>query len=293
MSENMLTINICIATFKRPVLLKKLLESLNGLNLEPDMSCRIIVVDNDKKCSAKKIVREFAFNARFPVVYDIEPVQNIALTRNRALSHTSGGFVAFIDDDEYADPDWIVQHLRTIERFHADASCGPVLPEYDEEIRGWIRKGGFFERPRHKEGAVILVGITGNTLFKYQSVDRLAIKFNTALGLIGGEDTDFFLRLSNAGGKLVWCDSAIVHEQVSKERACMKWLIKRAFRTGKVFASITMQQMTITKKIYWVLKRITYLALSLVMVPFAFLLGRIRLTNALMRAARCMGQLVL
>jgi len=73
----------------------------------------------------------------------------------------------------------------------------------------------------------------------------------------------------------------------------MKWLIKRAFRTGKVFASITMQQMTITKKIYWVLKRITYLALSLVMVPFAFLLGRIRLTYALMRAARCMGQLVL
>lgn len=284
-------IDICIATFRRPMLLKKLLESLNGLNADQNVSCRVIVIDNEKTCSAEKVVDEFAKGAKFPFTYDVEPVQNIALTRNRALSYASGDFVAFIDDDEFADRDWLVNHVKTLKEFQADAVCGPVIPVYEEGVPEWIKQGRFFEKKRHQNGALLTSGATNNALVDRNKITTLGLKFQEKFGLTGGEDTDFFQSLINTGARLVWCDKALVYEHVPKERACGSWLIKRAFRSGQTFASVMVPQMTFTKKSFWFLKRITYFILSYVAVPFSVLLGRTMFVRALMQAAKCTGQL--
>ena len=79
--------------------------------------------------------------------YLTQPEQNIALTRNRALDHSQGELIAFIDDDESAPTGWLAALLTTMERYAADAVLGPVKGILPASAPHWIAKGRFFEPP--------------------------------------------------------------------------------------------------------------------------------------------------
>ena len=71
----------------------------------------VLVVDNHSAESAKGVVGSFASIGGHAVNYFVEPEQNIACARNKALANASGQFIAFIDDDEYPENDWLFQLL--------------------------------------------------------------------------------------------------------------------------------------------------------------------------------------
>ena len=48
--------SICIATYQRPEILEKLLESLSKQKLPESVEIEVIIVDNDKSESAKEVV---------------------------------------------------------------------------------------------------------------------------------------------------------------------------------------------------------------------------------------------
>ena len=73
----------------------------------------MVVAYNDHRRSAKQVVSEFAATSSIPVFYCVEPEQNIALARNKALASSRGDFVAFIDDDEVPGKDWLWNLLKT------------------------------------------------------------------------------------------------------------------------------------------------------------------------------------
>jgi succinoglycan biosynthesis protein ExoM len=50
---------------------------------------------------------------------------------------------------------------------------------------------------------------------------------------MGGEDDDFFYRLTDCGGTIGEAPGAHVYEPVPASRATMSWLLKRAFRSGQ------------------------------------------------------------
>ena len=106
-------LSICIATFKRPGLLKILLESLKNQILDKEISLEILIVDNDKNETARKVVEEFKNNERIKYVYMVQPEKNISLTRNLAVAKVNGEYLLFIDDDEYASKNWVMELFRT------------------------------------------------------------------------------------------------------------------------------------------------------------------------------------
>ena len=58
-------------------------------------------------------------------------------------------------------------------------------------------------------------------------------RFNLARGRTGGEDTEYFTRLTRSGGTIAFAPGAFVHEAVPQSRACFSWLVKRRFRSGQ------------------------------------------------------------
>ncbi|MCZ2223140.1 MAG: glycosyltransferase, partial [Chitinophagales bacterium] len=112
--------SVCIATFKRPELLRKLVQSLFDQKAIDDILLEIIIVDNDIQLSAKDIVASFTNTSFISISYFSQPVQNISLTRNMSLEKASGHYLAIIDDDEIADQYWIRNLIDTIEKFNAD-----------------------------------------------------------------------------------------------------------------------------------------------------------------------------
>ena len=95
---------VCICTYKRPEFLKRLLGELRGQDTAGLFTYSIVVADNDQLRSAQETVSDYASSSHIPIKYCVEPRQNIALTRNKAVENADGDFVAFIDDDEFVQP---------------------------------------------------------------------------------------------------------------------------------------------------------------------------------------------
>ena len=123
-------VSVCICTYKRSHLLKRLLEELSRQDTGGAFTFSIVVADNDRLQSGKETVCRFAQAGSIETVYCVEPEQNIALVRNRALEKVKGDFVAFIDDDELPIRDWLPCLLKACIEADADGVLGPVKPRF-------------------------------------------------------------------------------------------------------------------------------------------------------------------
>jgi cellulose synthase/poly-beta-1,6-N-acetylglucosamine synthase-like glycosyltransferase len=168
------------------------------------------------------------------IAYDVEPEQNIALARNRAVARATGDYVAFVDDDELPAPDWLQQLMAARASNSADGVLGPVRPLFDRPPPPWVVRGGFCERAEHGTGAWLhwRQTRTGNVLLTREVLAALQPPFRREFGN-GGEDQDFFRRAMAAGYRFVWCNEAVVHEVVPRERWKRTYLLKRAFLRGQ------------------------------------------------------------
>jgi succinoglycan biosynthesis protein ExoM len=263
-------IDICIATFKRPVLLEQLLRDLLAQQLPDGVSTHIIVVDNDAQESARPVVAAFQTSCT-SLEYLTQPEQNIALTRNCAVDHSQGELIAFIDDDESAPTGWLAALVTTMERHAADVVLGPVTGILPASAPQWIVKGRFFERTARPSGARVQLGGTGNALVK-ASVVRGKVAFDPRYGLSGCSDTDFFHRLSSGGAVMVWCQEALLTEHVPQGRLTMRFLLARGFAAGQGYADIVDRPEGGLRRLLWVGKRasLAVVAAVLTMSCFAF-----------------------
>jgi succinoglycan biosynthesis protein ExoM len=236
LTEGTQHITVCICTYKRPLLLAHSLEKLQDQETHGLFSYSIVVVDNDVTKSAQPSVLNFAATASVPVKYCVEPQQNIALARNKALENAKGDFIAFIDDDEFATRRWLANLFETCRKYEVDGVLGPVAPEFESPPPLWAVKGRFFERPNYETGYRMAweETRTGNVLFRRKILDGNGEWFKAEFAT-GGEDVDFFRRMTEQGRSFVWCKEAVVYEIVPSARCKRSYLLKRALLRGSNF----------------------------------------------------------
>lgn len=228
------TITVGLCTYKRPHVLETLrsIESQKGLASE---TIQIVVVDNDVEQSGRKYVETFAKETGVLVDYVSEPAKNIAAARNAVLENSKGLWIAFIDDDELAEPDWLQNLLITADRFNATAVIGRVISIYPSNTPRWITEGGYFDRTDKSTGSRLEHGNTGCALINAEYLRDKGIRFDPRFGLTGGEDSDLFFRVHKTGGRIVWCNEARVTEPVESNRLNAKYLSIKALRGGQTW----------------------------------------------------------
>src|SRR5580700_8037749 len=74
-------ITVCVCTFQRPGLLRKLLECLEEHRTNGRFTFSVVVTDNDSGRSSERVVAEFVATSKIAVTYTCESRQNIALAR--------------------------------------------------------------------------------------------------------------------------------------------------------------------------------------------------------------------
>jgi len=236
-------VSICIATYKRPRALERLLRSLHELTFdgEPPL-VDVVVVDNDPVGSARPacdaVRREHA--CRWPIAYLTEERRGISYARNAALSHAAedADYVAFLDDDETPRARWLAELLHTRERYRADVVAGAVVPRFEVDPPKWVLKGRFFERRRHPTGTHIDRAATNNVLLRSALNHVDDFWFDERYALTGGEDTHFFRRIHLAGKRMIWCDEAEVDDWIPPDRVDPAWICRRQYRIGTTEARI-------------------------------------------------------
>ena len=226
-------LTIAIPTYRRPEMLAECLESLLP---QLQDGVEILVVDNDPAASARGRVESFGHAA---LRYAHEPKPGVVQARNRAVADSTTRYLAFIDDDEIAQPGWVDALLRHVDMGVA-ASFGIVAPHYLGPVEPGLETllDDLYTRDlkRPPDADVtdkwIHVG-TGNSLFDKQACFTGPAPFSGAFNATGGEDVWFVKSLVERGVKLRWNPAAIVIEQVPADRATAAYLHSRRLRQGQ------------------------------------------------------------
>lgn len=238
---NATSIDICICTFRRAHIIDTI-KSLVNLDINPDWTIRIIVVDNDNTPSAEEMVRNIAPQIQFPIIYIHAPAGNISIARNACLDAATADYIAFIDDDEIVSSQWLRRLWETAKDQSASAVLGPVDAVYADDAPAWMKRGRFHDtRPVWVNGEII-TGYTCNLLLRRTVIKQNKLRFSESLGKSGGEDTEFLSSLYRAGEKIAYTPDAMITEPVPQGRASASWLIKRRFRSGQTHALLLIQK---------------------------------------------------
>jgi succinoglycan biosynthesis protein ExoM len=236
MSASTPAIAVCVCTFRRSSLLPGLLRALIRQQTGGLFHHFIVIADNDRGESARAVVEEAARDSRVPIIYCVEPEQNIALARNRAVAGAHGGdYIAFIDDDELPPEGWLLTLFQACRHHEIDGVLGPVTPQFETPPPDWVHKAGFYNRPSYPSGTRIQwrQGRTGNVLLRSTLFDGVSQPFDPRFGS-GGEDQDFFRRMIEKGHQFLWCEEAVVPEIVPAIRWNRRFLLRRALLRGKL-----------------------------------------------------------
>ncbi|MGZ5801376.1 MAG: glycosyltransferase [Burkholderiaceae bacterium] len=286
--EKITQIDVCIPTFKRPLMLSALLSSLMQQELN-GIAMRFIVIDNDREESARAVTEQFRQTSDIEIIYDVEPQQNIALARNRALNHVSSEYFAFVDDDESVSQQWLSSLLSSMKEYQADFVFGPVISALPENAPNWA--AACFKKQWRKTGTLMEFGGAGNVLGKMSAINHPVMRFNSAFGLTGGEDTEFFYRLFLSGKRLVWCNEAWATEPVPDARLSLQWIRRRGFRGGQTYRRIFVTRYTTYQKAIWFFTKLFQLVTGILVAPIIRLVSYPSYVALTVRIAAASGQL--
>lgn len=216
--------------------LDRLPVALDSLLAQSDRDFRVLIIDNSRD---GEICREITEYGDLDLHACHEPVPGISRARNRGIEHIHTDLVAWIDDDEVADPDWVAWLKRGFAAGgRPDAVAGVMLPaelETDAQVN-FERYGGFNKgRPMHplelRTGTPEVVdplyplpgfGAGGNMAFRMDALRAIG-GFDNRLGSItihGGEETRALSELLRRGSMILHWPPAVTwhyHRRTDEE----------------------------------------------------------------------------
>lgn len=219
----MTNVAVCICTYRRPEQLARALQALKAATIPP--GTEIVLVDNDPS-GMRPIV------SGLDITYVQEPTPGIASARNRAVASTAADLVAFIDDDDTVQPDWLVKLLERQSQTGADMVFGTwvtdILPVTHSDREG----PRSFERSKRLWGVELPAGMaTCNVLISRRAFELVG-QPPFATKFARGSDTEFFVRAAKAGATWAVADESIINRDLSDRATTLK-MLRHGFTQGR------------------------------------------------------------
>lgn len=241
-------LSVVICTYERPVLLAALLSSLIAQDGAESGGVEVVVVDNSDGETARPVVEALAAQAPLPVRYLTAHPANISVARNAGCRASTGEAIAFLDDDQEAEPGWLAAVLDGLARLPHDVFFGPILPRFEDPAAVtpaartlFTRTGSdpaghelFALRRPASQGFVLS---TANSIFRRTTALPGPEPFDPHFGQCGGEDLHLLCRLARDGRRFAWLPEARATDFVPRHRCGTGYLVRRHFAGGQAYAA--------------------------------------------------------
>ena len=232
-------ITVVVVTFNRPIQVKRTIESLIGQSVKP---YEIIVIDDGSQ-------PKLDLTTNFEGVQFIRLDQEIGLSnsRNLGISTAKGEYVAFIDDDAVASPNWLEEIGKAI-LTGAEILGGPLVPNFEAEPPQWWTEKEY--------GGIVGIGniaveeIWGANMVLNKDIFKEIGLFNPRVGrqkgtLMTREENDLIDRAKSAY-KVAFVPSAVVVHSVSAKRLNLKYILRWRYYDGVSYRKLEKQTLTET-----------------------------------------------
>lgn len=232
----LLTVVLC--TYNRSHFLSTCLWSLVGQNILFD-EIEVVVVDNNSTDDTSVIAQDF--EKRFQhFKYIFEAQQGLSYARNSGVSASSAGWIAFLDDDAVARPDWVEKILETIQKADFDLFGGVYTAWHVLRDRPrWFSPEWETNASVAREYSVLKDDYPsgGNCAYRHTLLLE-AGGFPVGLGMKGdntayGEETALIDRLRKNGAVVGFVPEMIIDHCVIDRKYSLTWRLKRSFAVGR------------------------------------------------------------
>jgi GT2 family glycosyltransferase len=238
-------VTVVLCTYNRAEILRNALRSVTLQETSNRFIYDILVIDNASTDSTRAVVTEVAANSPVAVSYVEEQIEGIVPARNRGVREARGVWLAFFDDDQLAEPDWLRELLSAASLTKSTLVGGSTLlqlPASQPMELGPISRNVLGEHLYTGTARICRdkrIPSSGNMLVAREVFDSIGL-FDTSL-VAGGSDTDFVRRARGAGISVSIAPAAIVHHIIPGSRVTPAYLRWTSTRTGYQFAVLDLK----------------------------------------------------
>lgn len=235
-------VSVILPTHNRCDILARCLDSLAG---QTYTNYEIIVIDDGSTDHVPEFLKKFASDHPDLSFQIITNKANIGAnaSRNRGIAAAKGSFIAFIDSDCIAEPNWLENLIRVVDSDRVDAVVGRVEMPQPKNIFDLTYKGT--NRVHNKKQAGRLVGC--NMCVRRKVFDQLILDEDRSTqayqsdGTVDttvsgrGDEEGLYLYIKASGREQrVAHDAVVVHIHHYTGRS----FFKQAYRSGKSAARL-------------------------------------------------------
>jgi len=231
-----ISVVICTYSSARWPELTAAIDSLRAQLLQPLET--IVVVDHNSEL----FERARSLQDVDVVVVENDGVRGLSAARNTGVSWSLGTYVAFLDDDAVAKPDWLQRIARAYCLPDVAAVGGPVEPAWADGRPAWFPPEFDWVVGCSYPGLPEAPGATRNLIGANMSFRRSVLDsiggFRPDIGRLGtqplgGEETELCIRAGSVNGSVVLYDPSVrVRHVVDPSRASWGYFLRRCWAEG-------------------------------------------------------------
>jgi len=241
MSSSIL-LSVIIPTRNRATHLSITLDSLAKQNAVP-FNWEVVVVDNGSTDDTEGAIRGKARELPLNIRYVIEPRPGLHFGRHRGAREAKGTYLAFLDDDVIAAPDWI-RGVELLARGQADAVAGRILPNWEATPPKWLLKmatclnnlslldeGNSIKpiEPVRAVGCNLFIG--RDSLYELGGFHPDGLP-KELLRYRGDGETGLMLKFALSGLRCLYNPEALVWHRIGTSRITVEYQMTRAYNQG-------------------------------------------------------------
>lgn len=233
-------ISVVVCTYNRAEMLRETLASLAQQQTEARFQFEMVVVDNASTDNTADVLAAAQPGSAVAVRHIREPRQGQVYARNRGIAEARGQWIANFDDDQVADPRWLLELYALAQEHQAISVGGAVrlrLPDdcgrqLSPVCRRLLGESVDWDTPRpytRKEGPG-----SGNQMLHRDVFARVGL-YDDSYNL-RGYDTDLYRRIRAAGIESWYTPSAVAWHITPPYRLDEKYLRDTSLHNGWCFA---------------------------------------------------------
>jgi|SRR5947209_3205028 len=244
MTEAMLDVSVIICAYTEARWLD-LVAAVESLHRQSIPAREIIVVVDHNQRLLERVRTQLSV-----IVVENSELQGLSGARNSGIAVAGGAFIAFLDDDATAEPDWLERLNRCFEDPQVLGVGGTVEPEWLGKQPAWFPREFYWvvgcTYRDHPEKPIVVRNPYGGCACYRREMFEAVGGFRTDMGRIGTlpmgcEETELCIRASQYWPQKVFLyePQAKIHHHIPSSRAKWHYFRSRCFSEGLSKAAVT------------------------------------------------------
>ncbi len=226
-------------------MLVECVESLLNQRTDGEFTFEVVVVDNRSTDNTAEVIAKLQETSPVPLRYILETTPGQVHARHRGFDEAKGEWFANFDDDEVAEPEWVLAMLR-LAREKNIRSVGGLLwlrlpPDCDRKLHPRVRRilGESVTWPEPRP-YTRRQGPGSGTQLIHRSVLEEVGRYDVSQSL-RGYDTDLYRRMREAGIESWFAPGSVAYHVTPPNRLTYNYLHETCFHDGWTFCRRDLQ----------------------------------------------------